>query len=257
VATAGRSGRPFLANCPAIRVSHVRNAAGSRNAGPRALIILVDMACTSSIGLFVVYALALLIVPGPAVFYIIGRSIHQGRSAGLLSVLGICTGTGFHVLAAALGLLAMVRTSALAFSIVRFAGASYLIYLGIQAMRMPTPHDRRERRYARSGVQAGSTPMQIFRQGVLVNVLNPKTALFFLAFLPQFVDSNRGPIAGQVLCLGAIFVLLSLLTDSAYAFLAGAFGEFLQTQSRFRNATRYVTGAIFLTLGFLTAITSA
>src|SRR5204863_947749 len=132
----------------------------------------------SSIAVFVAASLALLVVPGPAVLYIVGRSLRHGRAAGFLSVLGICTGTLLHVVAAALGLTALLRASPIAFSAIRYAGAAYLVWLGVQALRSgersiatePVPHDG---------------ALQIFRQGVLVNVLNPKTALFFLAFLPQ------------------------------------------------------------------------
>jgi threonine/homoserine/homoserine lactone efflux protein len=202
-----------------------------------------------SIGLFVASALLLLVVPGPAVLYIIGRSMHQGRCAGLISVLGICTGTMCHVVAAAIGLTAALRASPVAFSTVRYAGAAYLAYLGLHAIRNGEPHD------GGSPAQSKSTPMQIFRDGVLVNVLNPKTALFFLAFLPQFVDQTRGTITGQVLLLGGLFVFLSLVSDSAYAFLAGTLGECLQRHSQFRRAMPYMTGGIFLTLGVLAALT--
>jgi threonine/homoserine/homoserine lactone efflux protein len=202
---------------------------------------------TSSLGMFVAASLALLVVPGPAVLYIVGRSLNHGRRAGFLSVLGICTGTLFHVVAAALGLTAVLRASPIAFSAIRYAGAAYLVWLGVQALR--------------SGESIGSpsaprhhAPMQIFRQGVLVNVLNPKTALFFLAFLPQFVDPARGAVGSQVLFLGGLFVLLSLISDSAYAFLAGTFGQYVQGHSRFWRAQRYVTSGIFVALGLLAVL---
>jgi threonine/homoserine/homoserine lactone efflux protein len=202
----------------------------------------------SSLGLFVAASVALLIVPGPAVLYIVGCSLRHGRTAGLLSVLGICTGTLVHLVFAALGLSAALRASPVAFSIIRYAGAAYLVWLGVRALR------------ADEGVAGGpsaprrDTPVQIFRQGVLVNVLNPKTALFFLAFLPQFVDQAAGAIAVQVLWLGGLFVLLSLASDSMYALLAGTFGHYLQSHSRFWPTQRYVTGGIFLTLGLLAAL---
>jgi threonine/homoserine/homoserine lactone efflux protein len=202
----------------------------------------------SSLGLFIVAAMALLIAPGPAVLYIVGCSLRQGRTAGLLSVLGICTGTLFHVVAAALGLSAALRASPVAFSIVRYAGAAYLMWLGVRALRSDAGSA------AQPSAPQRDTPMQIFRQGVLVNVLNPKTALFFLAFLPQFVDQRGGAIGGQVLLLGGLFVLLSLVSDSAYALLAGTFGQYLQGHPRFWRSQRYVTGGIFLTLGLLAAL---
>jgi threonine/homoserine/homoserine lactone efflux protein len=202
----------------------------------------------SSLGVFVVAALALLIVPGPAVLYIIGCSLRHGRIAGFLSVLGICTGTMVHVVAAALGLSAALRASPVAFSIVRYAGAAYLVWLGVRALRGGEGSE------GRSSAPRRDTPMQIFRQGVLVNVLNPKTALFFLAFLPQFVDQTEGAIAVQVLLLGGLFVLLSLASDSAYALLAGTFGHYLQRHPQFWLSQRYVTGGIFLTLGLFAAL---
>ena len=202
---------------------------------------------TSSLGVFVAASVALLIVPGPAVLYIVGRSLRHGRAAGFLSVLGICTGTLLHVVAAALGLTALLRASPIAFSAIRYAGAAYLVWLGVQALRSgersiatePVPHDG---------------ALQIFRQGVLVNVLNPKTALFFLAFLPQFVNPARGTVGGQVLFLGGLFVLLSVISDSAYAFLAGTFGQYLQRSPRFWRSQRYVTSGIFVALGLLAAL---
>ena len=203
---------------------------------------------TSSLGLFVVASVTLLIVPGPAVLYIVGCSLRHGRAAGLLSVLGICTGTLVHLVFAALGLSAALRASPVAFSIIRYAGAAYLIWLGVRALRAAEG--------AADGPSAPrrDTPVQIFRQGVLVNVLNPKTALFFLAFLPQFVDQAAGAIAVQVLWLGGLFVLLSLASDSVYALLAGTFGQYLQGHPRFWPTQRYVTGGIFMTLGLLAAL---
>jgi threonine/homoserine/homoserine lactone efflux protein len=192
-------------------------------------------------------SLALLVVPGPAVLYIVGRSLNHGRRAGVLSVLGICTGTLCHVVAAALGLTAVLRASPIAFSAIRYAGAAYLVWLGLRALRSGE---------ASIGTDSGrrrDAPMQIFRQGVLVNVLNPKTALFFLAFLPQFVDPARGAVGVQVLVLGGLFVALSLVSDGMYALLAGTFGQYLQGEPRFLRAQRYLTSGIFVALGLIAA----
>jgi threonine/homoserine/homoserine lactone efflux protein len=152
---------------------------------------------------FAAASLALLIVPGPSVLYIVTRSMDQGRAAGLVSVLGIHTGSIVHVAAAALGLSAILASSALAFGIVKYAGAAYLVWLGIRAIRgrgeERTDGPRREHSLAR-----------IYGQGVVVNVLNPKTALFFLAFLPQFVDVSKGSVPLQAVILGATFIVLGV-----------------------------------------------
>ena len=205
------------------------------------------MTTPSSLGVFVAASIALLVVPGPAVLYIVGRSLSQGRAAGLMSVLGICTGTLFHVVAAALGLTAVLRASPVAFSTIRYAGAAYLVWLGVRALRSDAAPD------GPASAPRLDRSMQIFGQGVMVNLLNPKTALFFLAFLPQFVDPSRGAIAGQVLFLGGLFVSLSLISDSVYAVLAGTFGHYLQGHASFWRAQRYVTSGIFVALGFIAA----
>lgn len=201
----------------------------------------------SSLSVFVAASLALLIVPGPAVLYIVGRSLNHGRRAGVHSVLGICTGTLFHVVAAALGLTAVLRASPIAFSAIRYAGAVYLVWLGVRALRSGEPSIESE-------PVPDDGPLQIFRQGVLVNVLNPKTALFFLAFLPQFVNPARGAVGGQVLLLGGLFVGLSLVSDTAYALLAGTFGDYMRGNPRFWRSQRYVTSGIFVALGLIAAL---
>jgi threonine/homoserine/homoserine lactone efflux protein len=182
------------------------------------------------------------------VLYIVSRSLHDGRTAGFLSVLGICTGTLFHVVVAALGLSAALRASPVAFSVIRYAGAAYLAWLGVRVLQA------REGTAGQRSASRRDAPLWIFQQGVLVNVLNPKTVLFVLAFLPQFVDPARGSVGGQVLSLGGLFVLLSLGTDSAYAFVAGRFGEYMQGQPRFWRSQRYVTGSLYLTLGLFAAL---
>src|SRR3954449_2585066 len=136
--------------------------------------------------LFAGAAIVLLLIPGPAVLYIVGRSVAQGRTAGFVSVLGIHAATFIHVLAAALGLSVLLLSSALAFSIVRFAGASYLIWLGLRKIFGPAEKG------GANGAMPHYSPARLFRDGLVVNLLNPKTALFFFAFLPQFVDLHRG-----------------------------------------------------------------
>lgn len=195
---------------------------------------------------FAVTTLALLLVPGPATLYIIARGLEQGRSAALVSVLGIQAGDAVHVAAAAAGLSAILVSSAVMFAVVKYAGAAYLIYLGLRTLlSRQEPHS----------VDAGPplSLRRVFVQGAVVNILNPKTALFFFAFLPQFVDPDRGGAAGQVLILGGIFMALGLITDGAYALLSGVVGGWLRGNAGFMRARRYVSGGIYLVLGVATA----
>lgn len=200
----------------------------------------------SALVVFVLAALALLVVPGPAVLYIVARSLHHGRRAGLVSVLGVGTGGLVHVLAAAMGLSAIVMSSALLFTVVKYLGAAYLVYLGVRTWLA------REEAHEFALPAARSLP-QVFWQGALVNALNPKTALFFLAFLPQFVQPDKGPVVVQTLVLGVLFLLLAVVSDSGYALLAGALGERLQGNRVFARRQKYVTGGIYVALGVGTA----
>jgi threonine/homoserine/homoserine lactone efflux protein len=168
----------------------------------------------SSLLLFVSTAVVLLAIPGPAVLYVTSRSIGQGRSVGLISALGITVGTLVHVAAAAVGLSALLMSSAIAFSVVKYLGAAYLIYLGIQKLR----HDES---LAPSQDVARVNLGHVFGQGIIVNILNPKTALFFFAFLPQFVDASRGNVALQILFLGTLFAAMGMTSDSLWASQAG------------------------------------
>jgi threonine/homoserine/homoserine lactone efflux protein len=200
---------------------------------------------------FSLAALAILAVPGPAVVYIVTRSIDQGRGAGLASVLGIHVGTLVHLAAATIGLSAILVSSATAFTAVKVLGAVYLIVIGIRTLLgradpADTDPQRPPRRRRRD-----------FAEGVVVNVLNPKTALFFLAFLPQFVDPARGQASLQILELGLMFMLLGLVTDSSWALAAGAAGETLRKSQRWARVQRYVSGSVFVALGIVTALTGA
>lgn len=192
-------------------------------------------------------SLVLLLTPGPAVLYIIARSVDQGRGAGLLSVLSIETGNLFHVLAATFGLSALLLSSAMLFTIMKYLGAAYLIYLGIRKWISNEEHKDQAR-------LTKDSPRRIFSQGVTVAILNPKTALFFLAFLPQFVDVNQGSVPLQMLGLGIIFVLMACITDSCYALLAGTAGHWLRNNPRFWQAERYVAGSIYVGLGLVAAL---
>jgi threonine/homoserine/homoserine lactone efflux protein len=195
---------------------------------------------------FVGAALALLVVPGPAVLYVVTRSIHQGRRAGLVSVAGIHLGTLVHITAASAGLSALLVSSATAFTVVKLAGAAYLIVLGLWTLLARRPDTEialgGERRLRR-----------VFAQGVVVNVLNPKTALFFLAFLPQFVDRSRGHVTLQIALLGIVFAVLGMMTDSLWALGAGSAGDVLRRSRHFARVQRYVSGSVFVGLGVLAA----
>src|SRR3954471_7054444 len=166
----------------------------------------------STIAVFSLAAIALAVVPGPAVAYIVTQSVDKGRRAGLVSALGIATGGLVHVAAAAVGLSALLASSASAFTAVKLVGAAYLIGLGLLRIFR-----------GREDVAAAPAPAparRLYLQGVLVNVLNPKTALFFLAFLPQFVDRDAGSVPAQAAVLGCVFVVIAVVSDSAYALTA-------------------------------------
>ncbi len=179
------------------------------------------MPALSTVALFLLAALVLLITPGPAVLYIVARSMAQGKRAGLASVLGVQLASLTHVTAATLGLSALLATSALAFSVVKYLGAAYLLSLGVRTL-LAREDDHR------AADPASRRLSQLLAQGFLVNLLNPKTALFFFAFLPQFVDPARGAVAGQILLLGALFVVLAFCTDGSYALLASTAGQWLK-----------------------------
>jgi threonine/homoserine/homoserine lactone efflux protein len=191
---------------------------------------------------FAAAALALAVVPGPAVLYIVARSVDQGRFAGLVSALGIGVGSLVHVTAATIGLSSLLASSATAFTVVKYAGAAYLILLGIHRLL------KRE-----EVAEVAATPpralRKIFRDGVIVNVLNPKTALFFLAFLPQFVDPAHGAATLQILVLGLTFTVIALSSDSLWALAAGTLGGWLRRSRWYLGVKRWVTGMVFVVLG--------
>jgi threonine/homoserine/homoserine lactone efflux protein len=198
-------------------------------------------------GMFVVASLVLLLTPGPAVLYIVARSVAQGRAAGLVSVLGIHLGTIVHVAAAAVGLSALLVSSALAFAIVKYLGAAYLVWIGVRTLTAKDPDP-----------EAPAVPAEplhrSFRDGFVVNLLNPKTAIFFLAFLPQFVDPARGALHWQILVLGLTFMGLGLVSDGMFAVAAGAAGEFLRRSRRFLRFQRWFAGTSFIGLGVTAAL---
>jgi threonine/homoserine/homoserine lactone efflux protein len=202
------------------------------------------MPAASTLLLFAVASLALLAVPGPAVFYLVTRSVTQGRSAGLVSVLGVETGTFAYAVAAAAGLTGLIAASETGFAIVRFAGAAYLVYLGIRRLL---------ERGDRDDASAPSARSRLVLRGLVVQLLNPKIAVFFLAFLPQFVDPDRGSVVAQSLLLGALFTVLAMLSDGAYVLLAGAVGGRLRRGGGARRLAR-LSGGVYIGLGITAAL---
>lgn len=196
---------------------------------------------------FIAAALVILLIPGPAVLYIVTRSIAQGRRAGLVSVLGLSTGALVHVVAATVGLSAILVASASAFTVVKMLGAAYLVYLGVRAL---LAH--------REGRDADAAPprslSRIFRDGIIVSVLNPKIGVFFVAFLPQFVDPAGGPVPQQVLFLGLLYVGLALITDGMYALAAASLRRWLDGRVLRGPIPQYASGAIYIGLGVTTAL---
>ena len=200
--------------------------------------------------LFLVAALVLLITPGPAVFYIVARSVRQGSLAGIVSAVGVVTGGFIHVLAGTVGLSALVLSSPIAFTTVKYFGALYLVYLGFRAFLGKD--------------QSGDPSLQlrprelgrVYRDGLLVNLFNPKTILFFIAFLPQFVDSTRGDPGMQFLLLGTIMVSMGLATDSMYATMAGRASQWLRKTGRRLSYHQWFAGTVYLGLGIFTLLVS-
>ena len=204
----------------------------------------------SQLYLFMAAALVLLLIPGPAVLYITARSASQGRMAGFVSVLAIETANCIQAVAAALGLSAILLSSALAFDVVKYLGAAYLIYLGIR--KLLAAHDGMENETVKR-----ESLSRIYWQGFMINILNPKTALFFFAFLPQFVDPAKGNVTGQTLLLGCIFVGMALITDSLYALLASSLAEKLTGNLGLAKGQRYFAGLVYVGLGVTTALTGS
>ena len=201
-------------------------------------------------GLFVVAAIVLNAMPGPGVLYIVTRTIDQGRRAGLLSVVGVAVGALIHSSAAAFGLSALLLSSSIAFETVKYLGAAYLIFLGVQKfVKREGPEKALER--------ANASPLRVFYQGVLANTLNPKTALFFFAFLPQFANVSRGSVALQIIFLGLTFTVLGMCSDSSWALLASVVGKKLKQSSAFVRRERYVAGSVYLGLGLATALSGS
>lgn len=197
---------------------------------------------------FIIAALVVLLIPGPGVLYVVARSVSQGYRAGLASVVGLAAGVLVHVAAATAGLSAILLASATAFGVVKVLGAGYLIYLGIQTLLAKRPT---------TNIDASKNlPLnRLFYDGVIISVFNPKIAMFFLAFLPQFVDPNGGAVTGQIFLLGCIYVALALVTDGGYALLAGSLRHRLTPRVMDGPLLRYLSGTIYIGLGVTAALT--
>jgi threonine/homoserine/homoserine lactone efflux protein len=201
----------------------------------------------STYAVFVATCLVLLAIPGPAVLYVVSRSIEQGRTAGLSSVLGITTGTLVHVTVATVGLSSLVLASSVAFDTVRFAGAAYLVFLGVRRLLTRTPEEVAAERAPR-------TLRKLYTQGVVVNLLNPKTIVFIFAFIPQFVDVQSGHVWVQIFLLGLTFAGLGLMSDSLYAIVAGTIADRLRGSRAIARFERWFGGGILIGLGVVAAV---
>lgn len=203
----------------------------------------------ATLSLFLTAAFILSITPGPGILYTLARSLRGGKAEGFSSALGLFVGGLFHVVAAAIGLSSLLMTSAIAFTVVKYAGAAYLIYLGLRTLL------GRDTVTVHSDVVVGPARRGgAFHQGVITEVLNPKTALFFLAFIPQFINVESGPIFIQFLVLGLVTNLLNLSVDFTVVTLAGAIGERLKTSDRFRQGQRLTSGCTLIGLGTYVAV---
>jgi len=205
---------------------------------------------TTTFLLFALASLVLVVVPGPAVIYILTRSVSQGRSAGLVSAVGVNVGSAVHVFAAVLGISVVLAQSAAAFAAIKWLGVGYLAWIGIRTLRSD------DMLFAEQTPE----PMELRRilvQGVLVNILNPKVAIFFLAFLPQFVDPTAPHPTLQTFVLGMTLVTIGLISDAVYALVGGKVGSLFRTNSRAAHTIRIGAGITYLTLAGIAATTGS
>jgi threonine/homoserine/homoserine lactone efflux protein len=201
-----------------------------------------------SIITFAIASVTLLLIPGPAVIYILNRSVADGREIGLAAVAGLELGNLVHAVAASAGLSAVLATSATAFNTVKWLGAGYLVFVGLRTLIVrPAPVATESSSISRR---------RTFVQGIVVNTLNPKVALFFLSYLPQFIDPDKGAAWSQALVLGITFVLIGCITDGMYALTASALRAKLLTGRTLPFVQRYVAGTVFIGLGVVAATTS-
>ncbi|MCG8428977.1 MAG: LysE family translocator [Chromatiales bacterium] len=178
--------------------------------------------------------------PGPDNLFVLAQSAQHGRSAGLLVTLGLCTGLIFHTTAVAFGLAAVFHTSAIAFTVLKFIGASYLIYLAWQAFRASASDTSQK--------VAELNPAKLYRRGIIMNITNPKVSLFFLAFLPQFVDIANGSLVAQFLLLGGVFIIATILVFGSISLIAGGIGERFRESPRAQTILNRLAGVVFVGL---------
>jgi threonine/homoserine/homoserine lactone efflux protein len=200
------------------------------------------MLSLTQIGLFTVASIALIFTPGPDIIYVVTRGMAQGRKAAIAAAAGFGLGNFVHTLFAVLGLSALLMASATAFQIVKWAGAAYLIYLGIQMIRHASS----------TGLSAGMAPMSgwaVFRQSIVANILNPKVAIFFLAFFPQFVDADLGHPRLQMAVLGTLFVGLVLVCFTTVGLCSGWIGTWLRKNARAEARMGRIAGSVLILLG--------
>ena len=199
------------------------------------------------IALFLVASALLAVAPGPDIVYVLTRGIAQGRRAGFAAALGFATGCIFHTLLAAFGVAALIRSSPLAFDLVRYAGAAYLVWIGIQALRHASS-------FAFTEGGESKAYWTIFKQSVLGNALNPKVTLFFLSFLPQFVNTGAGNVGAQMLLLGVVFMAVTVVVFGAVAYFSGWIGEWLRRKPAIANRLNVFAGVTFIGLGIRVAL---
>ncbi|MGH3095925.1 MAG: LysE family translocator [Streptosporangiales bacterium] len=206
------------------------------------------MPSVHTLATFAVAAVLFSVVPGPSVLYLIARSLSQGHRAGAVSVAGIAAGTAVQVVAMAVGLAALLATSATWFAVVKYAGAAYLIALGIRTLLSSREHDTEQPPRAQPLLAVGW-------QGFVVTVLNPKLALFLLALLPQFVDPSKGPAGPQIAVLGATLIIVGAVNDLCYTVFASALGRRLRRTTSVLRHSKSASGVIYIALGIFTAVT--
>lgn len=205
------------------------------------------MPTIGTLELFSLAAFALIVFPGPAVLFVVAQGVSVGRGPALVGVLGVSTAALVHTVAAAIGLSALIASSATAFTVVKLAGAAYLVVLGVRRLRSRDHPVSLERRR--------EPLLRIYRQGFMTNLLNPKTALFFVAFLPQFVDRGRGSVPAQLLVLGLVFTAIATISDSTWAVVASSVSGWIRNTRGYERAMRYLSGTVFIGLGLVAALT--